>query len=195
MLAGVSGRVNGDRQTTTEPRPEQTPVFGSDGLAGAIVAFRGDGGLYRGDLLADIFDYRDLRVRAVRGSDITEVETQCMAELERKLTRSNPDDPQSDDRRGRRKFYRFRCDVPGLLVHGEPKSTVEARVLNIGAGGVRVECDAPMEVGDSCELVLERREKSGARRLAMPSRVTWSSDGILGLSFAGSPRYEESGQA
>jgi hypothetical protein len=187
--------MNGDREATSVPGQDKKPVFGSDGLSGAIVAFRRDGGLYRGDLLADIFDYRDLRGRILRGDDITEVETVCMAELERKLARSEPEDTEAGGRPSRRKFHRFRCDVPGVLHREDPESPVEVRVQDIGAGGVRIACDAALEIGNTCKLVLERREKSGIRKLALPSRVTWASDGTVGLSFAGTPRYEETAGA
>jgi len=187
--------MNGDRETTTSSKRKEAPLLGATGLSGSIVAFRADGGLYRGDLLADIFGYRELRGRCVRGEELTEVERVCLTELERKLTRADPDDPESDDRRGRRKFYRFRCDLPGLLIPHGTETATQARVMNIGAGGVRIVCDAAMEIGDPCKLVLEREEKGGTRKLALPSRVVWLEERIMGLSFAGAPSYEENAGA
>jgi hypothetical protein len=187
--------MNGDREATTSSKRKETPLVGSIDLTGGIVAFRADGGLYRGDLLADIFGYRELRGRCVRGDEMTEVELVCMTELERKLTRADPDDPESDDRPGRRKFYRFRCDLPGLLIPHGTEPAAQARVMNIGAGGVRIVCDASMLVGDPCKLVLEREEKGGTRMLALPSRVTWLDGKLIGLSFAGAPGYEEDAEA
>jgi hypothetical protein len=131
----------------------------------------------------------------LRGQDMSEAEKVCMKELERKLTRADPDDPGSDDRPGRRKFYRFRCDVPGLLIRSGPEPAVQARVVNIGAGGVSIVCDASMGVGDPCELVLEREEKGGTRNLALPSRVIWLDHKTLGLFFAGAPHYEDGAKA
>ncbi len=133
---------------------------------------------YPGDLWRDVLDYRALRAQSLAGLPATAVERAKLTDLEARL-RGDTDD-------ARRLFLRFACRYHATieLAKGERFAAV---VLDASAGGAKVTYP-----GGACEgdpVVLELATESLAGSVALPARVIWCREGLVGLMFAGAARW------
>lgn len=151
-------------------------------------------------ILVDILEYRELRLRSLRGDRLASEAKERYASLEERLQQHLPED---DDEAAMRRYHRFVCSIPAQLTHqdGGVVSTVSVEVEDISAGGAKVtfgECSLGM--GQTVWLSVDLLD-SDRRRMVEPdattvvfqARVVWARDhdAELGLIFAGAPRYDE----
>jgi hypothetical protein len=149
-----------------------------------IVAKRGDGTVYGGDLLADVLEYRLLRWRSLSGAILTPVEMRRFTHLESRVRQEPSEDPNG----ALRTYYRFECCFPGRVVfanaHGEILG-LDVSVEDMSAGGVKIRCSEQLAAGERVELLLSIAGSEGTTRL--PGRVAWTRGEHFGLMFAGAP--------
>lgn len=147
--------------------------------------------------LVDILEYRELRLRSLRGAPI---DTSRYDVLERRLQQH----PLGiDDEAAMRRYTRLRCSIPAQLTHHEhgSASTVAVEVADISAGGARVTFgEYSIRTGAIVWLAfdLTQAEREGtlvpdADTVVFKARVVWTRahDAQVGLIFAGAPQYGE----
>lgn len=181
----LRGVANGGNEMTTEPSHEPALVPGPDG------------GL---EVLVDILEYRDLRLRTLRGELLPSSASARLSTLEEHLQRNDasPDDPAA-----MRRYHRFPCGAQAQLSWRRAEgrtSTVEIALADLSAGGAKVLLrGAPLSVGAEVWLTFDllpadrsRLPDPEADAVILAGRVVWANtgDGELGLIFAGAPRYE-----
>lgn len=155
----------------------------------AVVAQSEDGRPYQGDILADIMEYRSLRIRKLR-EDIIQTEKERFEGLGQSLMQPPSDSFEPD---GQRLFARFKCKFPARIRHGGQTGdkTARAGVLDISAGGARVELlDAVLAEGDLAWLVIDLVVRERPRTIVFTSRVVRVDGAEVGLIFAGAPEWE-----
>lgn len=152
------------------------------GATGRIVAQRGDGSQYQGDLLRDIMTYRNLRALSLGGGQLTHEQSSMLQSLEARVRQ--PRGADDDKESALRSFYRFQCDFTASLrkPNGEDLSAIS--VADISAGGVKIVGTNPQELGDAVVICFER---GGVEHVEFAARVAWSRDIEYGIMFAGAP--------
>ncbi|HET6583091.1 MAG TPA: FHA domain-containing protein, partial [Nannocystaceae bacterium] len=107
------------------------------------------------ELVRDIFDYRSLRMRAVRGEALPVDAVERLRELDERMHRHSATQRALDQLR---RYHRFACDVPAWIgsVAGRSVSTLAIELKDVGAGGAQVTCaERRFQVGDPCWLVVD----------------------------------------
>lgn len=145
-----------------------------------IVARRGDGSQYQGDLLRDIVTYRNLRALSLGGGPLTDEQTSLLQSLEARVRQ--PVGDGNDDSSALRSFYRFQCDFTAKLRQGEETEFSAISVADISAGGVKIVGTNPQNLGDAVVISFER---AGNEAVEFAARVAWSRDIEYGIMFAG----------
>lgn len=144
-----------------------------------------DGRPYPGRLLDDILEYRSLRANMLAGNHIdTDAHARYLA-LEGKL-RAHENAPT--ERAHLRAFHRFdlRLDAGVRFRIAGQRILVQAAVENISAGGVKLSMPDIPHIGEA--VWLQMRLGSGPLAI-LPSRVVWARGHVVGLMFAGAPRW------
>ncbi len=151
-------------------------------------------------ILVDILEYRELRLRSLRGDALADPANARYTELEQRLQHL----PDEDEAAAMRRYHRFVCSIPAQLTHqeGGVVNTVSVEVEDISAGGAKVtfgECSLGMGQTVWLAVDLEEAQLAGIERpdastVVFQARVVWARDhdAELGLIFAGAPRYDES---
>lgn len=156
-----------------------------------IVASRPDGSDYEGNIISDVVEYRDLRLRHLRQEQLDPIAHRRYEALAREL--AQPEDEPAADAPARR-FCRFRVAFPARLRHGGQTGelTSSAMVVDLGAGGARVACPGhPLREGELAWLVVDLEVGGGRRTFVFTSRVVKIYDvDHVGLIFAGAPEWE-----
>lgn len=188
--------VQRDRDTVEDLTPPgPVPADGGGSVDGPdrhrVVAQRPDGSAYAGNIISDVVEYRDLRIRQARQEALDAGAHERFTALERDLAQpADIDDPAVS----RRRFCRFRVGFPARLRYGgqAADTTAAATVVDLGAGGARVSCiDHGLKVGDLVWLVVDLEMKSRLRTFVFASRVVKVYDGgDLGIIFAGAPEWD-----
>jgi hypothetical protein len=153
---------------------------------GTILAFHPDGRIYRGNLIADILRYRELRAQALGGTSLTADELSALTSLEAAL-RQPPN--RAEGVRERRFFRRYLCSFTAKLEYpvGKHRLAFDVTVEDVGAGGTRLHVGHHVDPGQPVTLVIEVSEGDSSTKLFFPARVAWSNDESMGIMFAGSP--------
>jgi hypothetical protein len=149
---------------------------------------RPDGEPYRGNLLADIVVYRNLRLKAVRDGAVPDDMQARFDQLDEALRK--PRGIGSE----RGAFVRFPLDVPGVLIwEADPGRVDDVHVREISADGATVTApDVGVEVDSTCWLSIPALGRDGSRRVVLGSRAVWTRGGEIGLVFAGTLATPES---
>jgi pSer/pThr/pTyr-binding forkhead associated (FHA) protein len=160
-----------------------------------VVAQRPDGSDYTGNIISDVVEYRDLRVRQARQEALDAGAHQRFEALDRTLAQPSRDAAaEGDPEAVRRQFCRFRVAFPARLRYGgqAADTTASATVLDLGAGGARVACVAHgLRVGDLVWLVIDLEMSGRSRTFVFASRVVKLYDNEdLGIIFAGAPEWD-----
>jgi hypothetical protein len=151
--------------------------------------------------LVDILEYRELRLRALRGQPGDARVAERCAALEQILQQARS---AGDGMVALRRHHRFACSIPAQLTHGSGSrgavrcSTVE--IEDVSAGGAKLRFgERAIGVGEMVWLTIElagadrsRIPSSDAATVVMMARVVWAQphEATLGLVFAGAPRYQ-----
>jgi pSer/pThr/pTyr-binding forkhead associated (FHA) protein len=156
-----------------------------------VVARRPDGTPYAGNIISDVIEYRDLRLRQSREESLDARAHERFETLQRTLAHPPQDaDPEVE----RRRFCRFRVAFPARLRHGghDAEKTSAVTVLDLGAGGARIDfADHGLRVGDLVWLVIDLEMSGRMRTFVFASRVVKIyDDGDLGIIFAGAPEWD-----
>ncbi len=144
-----------------------------------IVATRGDGSHYEGNLLDDIVQFRMLRNRARRGESPPR-EEQAISWLSKRLVaRPMADVPT------RRKFERFACHFPAKLRFADG-SEISAAVVNLGVDGAKLRA-YDHRIGDVARvwLAVHLVTRGRAQTVVFNATVAWTADDELGIAFSG----------
>jgi len=141
-------------------------------------------------LVREVFEYRTLRMEAMRGAKLEDDALRKLRTLEERMHRHSVAERALDHLR---RYHRFACDVPGWLGRrsGGAVSTMAIELEDIGAGGARVSCpERRFQVGDPCWLVVDLETDDETPLVVFRARVAWSSpEGArMGLAFAGAAR-------
>lgn len=181
--------------------PGSAPHVQPEALAGEAVGQPAEELPDQATLLVDILEYRDLRLRSLRGEALGSPGSERYEELEEFLQRGTG---EGDDEAAMRRYRRFGCAVGANLVRrperGGTVSTLGVVVSDISAGGARLSsATGDFGVGESVWLTLDlvpadrsRLPDPEADAVVIAARVVWARplDAELGLIFAGAPRYE-----
>ncbi len=147
------------------------------------------------ECLIDILEYRELRLRSLRGEAFAK---ERFAELQEQLQQSSMPGP---DAVSMRRYHRYICSIPAQLTHRErgTTSTISVEVEDLSAGGAKVTFgEYSIDSGDIVWLAFDLSEAEGrgtvipdAQTVVFKARVVWARphDAQLGLIFAGAPRY------
>jgi pSer/pThr/pTyr-binding forkhead associated (FHA) protein len=161
-----------------------------------IVAMRPDGTDYAGNILSDVLEFRDLRLRRERQESLDPIAHRRLEALSENLVQppagalAETPDAATPDRR----FCRFRVAFPARLRHGGQfgEATSSVMVVDLGAGGARVACTGHrFRVGELVWLVIDLDMKGRLQTFVLTSRVVkvWDSDHV-GIIFAGAPEWD-----
>lgn len=147
--------------------------------------FMPDGSAYPGDLIEDILEYRALRARMLAGDTVQPQQRSSFATLEERVR--SRDLPNEGGRAHVRAYHRFDLSIAAKLRILRPKGseTIDVRIENVSAGGVKISADRELEDGMAVWLVMPR----GGSLVVLPSRVAWCRSGNAGLMFAGAPAW------
>jgi pSer/pThr/pTyr-binding forkhead associated (FHA) protein len=171
-----------------DAQPEQTTAQPERHV---VVARRPDGTDYESDIIADVLEFRDLRLRSTRSESLDPLATRRLARLEKSLGQSS-DEPTPYA--ARRRFCRFRVAFPARLRHGgqSGETTTQVLVVDLSAGGARVAATRHgLELGDLAWLVLDLEIGARARTFVLTSRVVRVyDDDQVGLICAGAPEWD-----
>ncbi|MCX4246940.1 FHA domain-containing protein [Paraliomyxa miuraensis] len=185
----------GDAPVRARSSPSESIAVPGEPVPGGDREHRRREGLER---LAEIVEYRELRARALLGRALGPTATERCAELERQLEQRPPG---GDERAAMRRYHRFVCAVPALLVppEGMVAGPAAVKIEDLSAGGARItHGDCSLVAGDVVSLSVELPEanavalpESSARAIVLDARVVWSQphEAALGLVFVGAPRY------
>jgi hypothetical protein len=148
-----------------------------------------DAAMCRG-LIRDVFDYRMLRMRSVRGEMLPEDAVERLRALDERMHRHSVTQRALDHLR---RYHRFACEVPGWLgsLSGRAVSTLAVDLKDVGAGGAQVRCpEGRFQVGDPCWLVVDLETDDHDPLVVFRARVAWSTAGAsrMGLAFSGAAR-------
>jgi pSer/pThr/pTyr-binding forkhead associated (FHA) protein len=191
VLSGKSLRRTGPRAPLNAAQREMAGAKTKIGPVGArendVVSVNRDDALV---LLDDVLDYRELRVKQLRGDELSPLEESRLERLVRKLYRRDDERESS-----RRRFQRFSCQLDAEIGrHEGPKlETSRAPVTDLGAGGAQVVIPSTaLELGEVVWLSVDVSELyETTPRLVFKSRVAWKQDdgARAGLVFAGHASY------
>lgn len=143
-----------------------------------------DGGLYEGNLIDDIVEYRSLRVQHLRGGFSDPAQRLVFERLRQRLQQPPSDDP----RVSQRAFCRFGCWFPATvrLASGVVQS---CRVRDFGVDGAQLVIEGHSLVRDIVVwLTIVVSDDCSTRTLVLGGRVAWVDDEFIGLAFAGAPK-------
>lgn len=141
-------------------------------------------------LVRDIFEYRTLRVRAVRGEALPPAAVERLRELDERMHRHSVTQRALDHLR---RYHRFSCDVSGWIgsLSGRSVSTMAIELKDVGAGGAQVTCaDRRFQVGDPCWLVVDLETEDQSPLVVFRARIAWSDSSAarMGLAFSGAAK-------
>lgn len=139
------------------------------------------------ELIRDVFHYRTLRMRAVRGEPLPRESADRLRELDERMHRHSVTQRALDHLR---RYHRFACDVPAWLgsLSGRSVSTLAVELKDVGAGGAQVSCpERRFQVGDPCWLVVDLEHEDEGPLVVFRARVAWNAPQQLrmGLAFSG----------
>ena len=149
-----------------------------------VVARRGDGSQYQGDLLRDIVRYRNLRALSLAGGSFTDEQRSLLQSLEARVRQPRDDDASSEES-ALRSFYRFQCDFTASLRQGENGASTTVNVADISAGGVKLVGTQVQALGDAVTICFDR---GNGHALEFSARVAWARDIEYGVMFAGAAK-------
>ncbi len=170
-----------DLALASPPATVAGPCDRGESIVPRLLAVRGDGELYTGDLWTDILEYRRLRMRDLRGETLEADDRERLLGHEHRLR---------DIEGGRnRQFLRFRCRQRTwvLLADG---ALIGATLHDLSAGGAKVEIDGAARLPEGAALALCVEAATPSCNTVLPSRVVWTKPGVCGLMFAGPPRVQ-----
>ena len=153
-----------------------------------IVARRGDGSAYQGDLLRDIVRYRNLRALSLAGGTFTDEQRSLLQSLEARV-RQPREEGSSTGESALRSFYRFQCDFTASLRQEESGEESTVNVADISAGGVKLVGTNAQELGDA---VIIRFDRGSGDAVEFAARVAWARDIEYGVMFAGAAQVRSS---
>jgi hypothetical protein len=141
-------------------------------------------------IIRDVFEYRTLRMRAVRGEPLPPPSVERLRDLDERMHRHSITQRALDHLR---RYHRFGCEVPGWLgsLSGKSVSTLGVELKDIGAGGAQVSCpERRFQVGDPCWLVVDLEDENEGPLVVFRARVAWSSPSAsrMGLAFSGAAK-------
>jgi hypothetical protein len=149
--------------------------------------------------LVDILEYRELRLRALRGGPGDARAVERCAALEQVLQQRPV---AGDDMAAMRRYHRFVCSIPAQLTHHSrgSASTASVEIEDLSAGGAKVTFgEHSITTGETVWLAVElepadrsRIPHPDAEVVVIQARVVWAQphEAKLGLVFAGAPRYD-----
>jgi hypothetical protein len=180
---GAVGDVCGEAGTTSS---RAAAAFVAMRDAGAsthawLHAWLPDGTTYRGDLWSDVLEYREVRMRKLAGQPLDAAAELRIGELDARL--------RARDTAKGRQFQRFECAQPTRILLPNGAGMLEARMLDVSAGGAKLEHDDATTLGEGAEVFLCVESAGGPCNARLPARVVWSRAGAFGLMFAGAPRW------
>ncbi len=134
-------------------------------------------------LLADIIEYRNLRLQRMRGTRLRTAERLRFTLLETRLS------PPAEQAGELRRFRRFSCRLP-VALRDATGNRVNTTVADISAEGAKLElADPSLEVGQWVQLVLSN--DSGSTSVALGACIRWNDGDRIGVMFAGAPKSEQ----
>ncbi len=141
------------------------------------------------DIIRDVFEYRELRLRVLRGEPIgADLDARLRALDQRLQLSSVGNDPLV----GTRRFRRFQCPLPAWLGRRTPGSgrvtTSVVELEDLGAGGAQVIArGSEASVGESCWLAIDLETGDAVSVLVFRARVVWrlAETNRVGLVFSG----------
>jgi FHA domain/PilZ domain len=140
------------------------------------------------EVVRNVFEYRELRLRGLRGEPLDEAASARLQLLEGKLQQQLAGAPVAAVRR----FRRFDCPLPAWIGHREGRhvSTWAVELEDVSAGGAQVRCSGQPTTfapGDACWLVVDLDDDPDQPVVVFRARVVWSlpADGRMGLVFSG----------
>jgi hypothetical protein len=142
-------------------------------------------------LLREILDYRDLRVRYLRGEAMPGSDRTRFATLQSRMQNSLA----SLDLDSTRHFQRYSCSLPALLTRhvGKDSRILGVEVEDIGAGGARLQlADKGIRPGDDVTLTIDLTPlQDTPRAVTLRSKVAWTrrDNAQAGLAFAGTAHF------
>lgn len=149
--------------------------------------------------LARVLQYREFRLRQLRGEALRDEERDELARLARRLQQPTGTGT-ADTVAALRRYQRFDCAIRAELTHrlGGSMSTLSVGVQNIGAGGAKlIAGQHGLAAGDVAWLAIDVSSVDSlpvddAKTVVFKSRVVWvrTQAAELGVVFAGAPRYD-----
>ena len=149
--------------------------------------------------LAEVLQYREYRLRQLRGETLEPQEHEELARLRQRLQQPTGTGT-ADTVAALRRYQRFDCALKAELTHrlGGSMSTLSVGVQNIGAGGAKLTAGQhELSAGDVAWLAIDVSASPSmpveqAKTVVFKSRVVWvrSHAAELGVVFAGAPRYD-----
>ncbi|MCH9682573.1 MAG: FHA domain-containing protein [Deltaproteobacteria bacterium] len=131
-------------------------------------------------LLADIIEYRKLRLQKMRGTSLGTAARLRFTLLETRLS------PAPHTTHTLRRFRRFACRL-AVTLRDPSGGRVDATVLDISAEGARLDlADPSLEVGQWIQIVLSSGDNSTS--IALGACIRWNDGHNIGVMFAGGPR-------
>lgn len=173
---------------------QYVPMFGDEHSLTNAFAQDEDGEAPTGEcgreLVRDIFDYRTLRMRAVRGEALPHAAVERLRELDERMHRHSVTQRALDHLR---RYHRFACEVPAWIgsLSGRAVSTMAIELKDVGAGGAQVTCaDRRFQVGDPCWLVVDLETEDQSPLVVFRARIAWSDSSAarMGLAFSGAAK-------
>ena len=178
--------------TSPEPAPDPASAQARSSERHEISARRPDGTDYRGNIVSDVLEYRDLRQRHQRLESLEPLAHRRFEALEQELVQRSDAPPEPEA--ARRRFCRFRVAFPARIRYGGQtgEEASSATVVDLGAGGARVACAGHrLRVGELVWLVIDLEAQGRVRTFVLTSRVVrLYEDDHLGLIFAGAPEWD-----
>ena len=177
-------RLDPDPSTElSTPTANALPTIAANDQPGAdpLGAKKDDGSPYAGNLLDDVLAYRDLRAKKLR-SELAAAQQSLLENLEERL-RGGAVTQQSGVVR-LRAFHRYHCDFPASIKNEETGASISVRVLDLSAGGAKVEGSNDYSLGQAVSVVFSTAREP----ICLPARVAWAKGECFGIMFAGAAR-------
>lgn len=153
----------------------------------AVVFEHAAGGSYRGNLFADMLEYRALRAQQLRGGFADPAQAQALERLKAWLLQPAPADVQHAPGM----FSRFVCWLPGQLRVSSGQEW-PCHLRDVGVDGAQLVIPAQeIAIDTTVCLTVELIEAGQRRVMALAGRVAWIDGDYLGITFAGAPRRED----
>ncbi len=142
-------------------------------------------------MLRDVLEYRDLRLRELRGAKLDARSQSRYAELQAGLINN----VEGIDLPATRRYQRFDCSLPATLTQrdGAVSRTIDIELCDLSAGGAQLTVSDPaIRVGDEVWIAFDLAVLfSYGQKVVFRSRVVWTRPHAakLGLMFGGNARF------